>query len=657
MNDSTDQKTEWPFPILEVLNEIELSGDQYIDLYSGAYILCASICLTIGGLILSTSASRKSGHRKLIASHWGFLALFYLGALVSLQSRSVAGFIDPYWTPRVASFFSQIGFYLSSAFLLMGLWEMFHSIRFSKKVIQGVVFTGMAIVFSFQVRWAYMDTGDLGDQRFLEKVLLPMLLMGSSYVAAGLLFCPCLNKALSRFREFKSSYFLNMPLLAFGLINFGWFTLYFVGYSLFEVYVVRNIGLVLFGVQTLVLLCIGLGLLRVAMLIEQTQLNKVSRLVRQNQVHGELGQLSAGIVHDINNCVSVINMSAELAKSQVHKGSSAEAVEKKLDVIIDRAKTISQTSGEMLDSIRAQTISVNKRYPIAPDESLSLLRPALQMIVPDNIRLDFDLKIPVNKKICCAVNDFEMIILNLVKNSVDAISDKGGLANKGWIRVQSEWVSVHSSVAAGNTDDQIEYIRISIADNGCGMSEDVMQQSTEVEFSTKGDDGSGFGLANVQNFVHDLKGRLSIQSEEGQGTTVELLIPVDLPYVVVATESSNAVVQTVNSASWNTVNISDRDFSGVSMSAQGGVVLVSDESEVSPRDLLGQLNGDSEINRWSVLEVVNDSEVDRSRRWRDRGIPYAGIHVRHSALELHAAIRNLLNMEWEGEARSPEVQS
>ena len=84
---------------------------------------------------------------------------------------------------------------------------------------------------------------------------------------------------------------------------------------------------------------------------------------------------------------------------------------------------------------------------------------------------------------------------------------------------------------------------------------------------------------------------------------------------------------------------------------------MSDESEVSPRDLLGQLNGDSEINRWSILEVVNDSEVDRSRRWRDRGIPYAGIHVRHSALELHAAIRNLLNMEWEGEARSPEVQS
>lgn len=656
MNEAANQKAEWPFPVMEVLNEINLTG-HYTDLYSGAYILCATICLIIGGLILSTSASRKSGHRKLIANHWGFLALFYLGALVSLQSRVGDGVIDPYWTPMVASFFSQVGIYLSSSFLLMGLWEMFHSVRFSKKVYQSVFFSGLAIAFLLQVRWANMDYSEYGAQRFLEKVLMPMLLMGSSYVAAGLLFCPCLNKTLSKFREFKSSYFLNLPLLAFGLINFAWFTLYFSGSDLFEMHVVRNMGLVLFGIQTLVLLCIGLGLLRVAMLIEQTQLNKVSRLVRQNQIHGELGQLSAGIVHDINNCVSVINMSAELAKSQVHKGFSVEAIEKKLDVIIDRAKTISQTSGEMLDSIRAQTISVNKRYPIAPDESLSLLEPALQMIVPNNIHLEFDLKIPVNKKICCAINDFEMIILNLVKNSVDAISEKGGLANKGWIRVQSEWVSVNNSLAAGITDDQIEYIRISIADNGCGMSEDVLQQSTEVEFSTKGDDGSGFGLANVQNFVHELKGRLSIQSEEGQGATVELLIPVDLPYVVVATESSNTVARTVNSASWNTINLSDRDFSDVSMSGQGGVVLVSDESEVSPRDLLGQLNGDLEINRWSVLEVVSDSEVDRSRLWRDRGIPYAGIHVRHSALELHAAIRNLLNMEWEGEARSPEVQS
>ncbi len=653
MNETAEQKSEWPFPILEVLNEINLTG-YYTDVYSGAYILCASICLIIGGLILSTSASRKSGHRKLIAHHWWFLSLFYLGALVSLQGRAGGGFIDPYWTPMIASFFSQLGIYLSSAFLLMGLWEMFHSIRFSKKAHQSVIFTGLAVAFLLQVRWINMEDG---NQRFLEKVLMPMLLMGGCYLVAGLLFCPCLNKTLSRFREFKSSYFLNMPLLAFGLINFGWFTLYYVGSSVFEMHIVRNIGLVLFGIQTLILLCIGLGLLRVAMLIEQTQLNKVSRLVRQNQIHGELGQLSAGIVHDINNCVSVINMSAELAKSNLHKNSPAEVIEKKLDVIIDRAKTISQTSGEMLNSIRAQTISVNKRYPITPDESLSLLEPALQMIVPSNVHLEFDLRVPLGKKICCAINDFEMIILNLVKNSVDAISEKDGLANKGWIRIQSEWVSVSSSVVAGNTDDQREYIRISIADNGCGMSEDVLQQSTEVEFSTKGDAGSGFGLANVQSFIHDLKGRLSIKSEDGQGTKVELLIPVDLPYVVVATESSNAVAQTVNSASWNTVNISDRDFSGVSMSAQGGVVLVSDESEVSPRDLMGQLNGDSEINRWSILEVVSDSEVDRSRPWRDRGIPYAGIHVRHSALELHAAIRNLLNMEWQDEARSPEVQS
>lgn len=652
MNEAADQKAEWPFPILEVLNEIVLTDPQYTDLYSGAYILCALICLVIGGLIFSTSAAKKRSQRKLIASHWGYLALYYVGALLTLQSITGAGFIDAKWTPRVVSFFSQAGAYLAPALLLMGLWEMFHSIRFSKKAYQTVVFTVFAVSLLLQIRWANMG---MVPQRFDEKVLMPMLLTGGAYLVAGFLFCPCMNKRLSKFRDFKSSYFLNMPLLAFGVIQFAWFFLY--GSNEFERHVHRNIGLVLFALQITCLLCIGLGLLRVAMLIEQTQLNKISRLVRQNQVHGELGQLSAGIVHDINNCVSVINMSAELAKSQVHKGSPVEAIEKKLDVIIDRAKTISQTSGEMLDSIRAQTISVNKRYPIAPDESLSLLEPALQLIVPNNVHLDFDLKTPVNKKICCAINDFEMIILNLVKNSVDAISEKSGLANKGTIKIQSEWVSVGSAVATGIAEDQNEYIRISIADNGCGMSEDVLQQSTEVEFSTKGDDGSGFGLANVQNFVHDLKGRLSIQSEEGQGTTVELLIPVDLPYVVVATESSNAVAQTVSSGSWNTVNISNGDFSDVSMSGQGGVVLVSDESEVSPRDLMGQLNGDSEINRWSILEVVSDSEVDRSRPWRDRGIPYAGIHVRHSALELHAAIRNLLNLEWEGEARSPEVQS
>lgn len=583
-------------------------------------------------IFMKSFGTKNTSSRRTIAAHWIFLSLYYIGALLALQNWTNADFVVPAY---VSSFFSQAGLLLANAFLVMGLWELFYSVNFSKKTYVSLIGIACFISAILQAVWKEM----LPEDRFIWKVGPQMLLTATTYTLAGLYFCPCLNKRFEKLRAFKSSFSLNIPLLIFAIVKFTWFFVYL--NDSFGPYLRYNTGLLLFLVQVAVSLAIGIGMLRVTLLLEEEHLAKVSSLVRQNQIHGELGQLSAGIVHDINNCVSVINMSAELAKTQLRKGAPPEVIERKLDVIFDRAKTISQTSSEMLDSIRAQTISVNKKYPIEPDQALTVLEPALQMIVPGHIDLKMNFGLPVGKKVCCALNDFEMIVLNLVKNSVDAIESREVVANKGWIRIRSELVTV---VDDRSTSDLIEYVKLTVEDNGCGMTAEVLDRSTEVEFSTKGKKGSGFGLANVQGFVSDLKGRFSIDSEVGKGTTVKLLMPVDLPCVVVATEDSE-VAQEANSNDWNTVNLNIGSAFANRLPANGGVVLLGEDSSITESDLIARLSEDQETTQWSVLEMVNDTRADHSDRWRDRGIAYSAIHVRHTVSELHTAIRDLLNLE------------
>jgi CheY-like chemotaxis protein len=116
-------------------------------------------------------------------------------------------------------------------------------------------------------------------------------------------------------------------------------------------------------------------------------------------------------------------------------------------------------------------------------------------------------------------NQLEMALLNLAVNARDAMPEGGTLR----IFVEAERVGDghRASITSG------QYLRLAVADTGLGMDEATLARAVEPFFSTKGvGKGTGLGLSMVHGLCAQLGGTLTLQSRLGEGTTVELWVPV-----------------------------------------------------------------------------------------------------------------------------------
>jgi CheY-like chemotaxis protein len=133
-----------------------------------------------------------------------------------------------------------------------------------------------------------------------------------------------------------------------------------------------------------------------------------------------------------------------------------------------------------------------------------------------DIRVEMDDDLPPAR---ADANQLEMALLNLAVNARDAMPDGGVLT-----------ISVaHATVLPGHRSKlrQGHYVRLSVTDTGVGMQADTLARAIEPFFSTKGiGQGTGLGLSMVHGLAAQLNGALTIMSEVGRGTTVELWLPI-----------------------------------------------------------------------------------------------------------------------------------
>ncbi|MDQ2894007.1 MAG: ATP-binding protein [Pseudomonadota bacterium] len=107
----------------------------------------------------------------------------------------------------------------------------------------------------------------------------------------------------------------------------------------------------------------------------------------------------------------------------------------------------------------------------------------------------------------------ELALLNLVRNAADAMAGADPIV----IRTAANRVTDRAGRAT---------VEVAVSDTGTGMSPEVAQQSTNAFFSTKGrDGGTGLGLWRVQRFAAEAGGKVEIETAQGQGTTVRLILP------------------------------------------------------------------------------------------------------------------------------------
>ena len=216
-----------------------------------------------------------------------------------------------------------------------------------------------------------------------------------------------------------------------------------------------------------------------------------------------VGRIATDVAHDVGNILAAIRGFAGLLERYLPKSGASHQVWYELLKACDRGTDLT-----------ARLLGVG-RSPEEEARSVDVVRvvrevePLLRQVLPSRIlmvvSLEDDLPLAAVR-----ASDLELALLNLVVNARDAIEDEGTIA---------------ITVAGGEPGGEVEEERIvlSVRDSGRGMPAEVRKRAFERFFTTKNGEGSGVGLALVQDAVRSSGGWVDIDSKLGLGTTIRIV--------------------------------------------------------------------------------------------------------------------------------------
>jgi PAS domain S-box-containing protein len=244
---------------------------------------------------------------------------------------------------------------------------------------------------------------------------------------------------------------------------------------------------------------------------EIAERNHAEATLREAQKMEAVGQLASGIAHDFNNVLTTILGNLELIEPRLSDP-------KLRSMVASAAKAALR--GAQLNN---QVLAFSRKQHLAPrpvelgaltDDMMGLLRSTLGGAIDIETELAPDLWSVLVDPI-----QVELVLLNLVFNARDAMPS-GGVMRIGACNVKASDVRKDLGLAPG------DYVCVSVADNGMGMTEAVLLRACEPFFTTKPPgQGSGLGLSQAYGVARQSGGDISIASEVGKGTTVELYLP------------------------------------------------------------------------------------------------------------------------------------
>ncbi|HWF01017.1 MAG TPA: ATP-binding protein [Caulobacteraceae bacterium] len=240
------------------------------------------------------------------------------------------------------------------------------------------------------------------------------------------------------------------------------------------------------------------------------ELKRAHEQLRQSQKMDAVGQLTGGVAHDFNNLLTPILGALDILQ---RRGMPDERGQRLVDGALqsaDRARTLVQ-----------RLLAFARRQPLRPGAvDLRVLVDAMAELFNSTLGVRVRLVIEVPDAlppVQADRNQLEMALLNLAVNARDAMADGGTLS----ISAELARSDRTADLAAG------EYVRLRVADTGCGMDAETLRRATEPFFSTKGiGKGTGLGLAMIHGLAGQLGGALELTSTPGVGTVVSIWLPV-----------------------------------------------------------------------------------------------------------------------------------
>jgi two-component system cell cycle sensor histidine kinase/response regulator CckA len=245
-----------------------------------------------------------------------------------------------------------------------------------------------------------------------------------------------------------------------------------------------------------------------------TERINIENQLRQAQKMEAVGQIAAGVAHDFNNILAVIQGHAEI---QLSVGTSDESLKESLKEISLAASRAAALTRQLLAFSRKQML---RPRPINLVESLGNLGKMLRRIIGENICLHIQCADNLPPVLADQVN-LEQIVINLAVNARDAMPRGGPLTISAELAVVDERHKEQHSDALPGT-----FVKLSVTDKGMGMDETVRRKIFEPFFTTKAmGKGTGMGLATVYGIVKQHQGWIEVESQPGAGSTFKVYLP------------------------------------------------------------------------------------------------------------------------------------
>ena len=251
--------------------------------------------------------------------------------------------------------------------------------------------------------------------------------------------------------------------------------------------------------------------------LAEMELAAAQDALRQSQKMEAIGHLTGGIAHDFNNLLTGIIGSLDLIRRRMRTATRPEDIPRFMDAATTSAHRAAALTHRLLAFARRQSLDSR---PNDVNRLIASIEDLLRRTLGERIQLHSQLAADLWAAFTDA-NQLENAILNLAINSRDAMPDGGTLTIS---TANAQFTKTNASRYEGLEPG--DYVVIRVADTGIGMSSDVLARATDPFFTTKQvGEGTGLGLSMISGFARQSRGHLHIQSQVGQGTTVELFLP------------------------------------------------------------------------------------------------------------------------------------
>ena len=233
--------------------------------------------------------------------------------------------------------------------------------------------------------------------------------------------------------------------------------------------------------------------------------------ILQNVEHttklASIGRLAAGVAHEINNPMAIINEKAGLMKDLIELSDDFADKKKFLDLLLSIHSSVKRCR-----TITHRLLGFARQMDVSPEviNINDIIHEVLCFVENEALHRDVSIDLDLMKDLPVIKSDrgqLQQVFLNVINNAMDSVGDEGEIAISTWI-----------------IDDDV--VGVKIHDNGCGIPPDKLKRIFEPFFTTKDrGKGTGLGLSITYGIIKKLGGKLTVESEVNKGTTFIIKLP------------------------------------------------------------------------------------------------------------------------------------